>query len=94
MFGYRMARPTPGTAAAALEDAVLANAGLELAAFGAVQLEGGRRVGRLRLESTGMTIAVEEQEGHEHHERALRFRFCLPPGAYATCLLREFMKCE
>ena len=89
MFGYRMARPIAGTAAAVLEDATLANAGLELAAFGAVQMEGGRRVGRLRLESTGMTIAVENG-----HERALRFRFCLPPGAYATCLLREFMKCE
>ena len=87
MFGYRMARPAPGTAAAELEGAVLANAGLEMAPFEALQIEGARRVGRLRLEPTGLVITAEKGEGC-----ALRFRFCLPPGAYATVFLREFMK--
>lgn len=80
MFGRSMDRPAGE--ADAREEAVLAGASLDRAFFDRVGplAEGTRRVARVFVEG----LAVEA-EGD-----ALVFRFALPPGAYATVVMREF----
>ena len=68
-------------------------------------MQGGRRVARLRLlpdphppgESRVQACSYERQGGTRlsvcEHPDGLRFDFNLPPGSYATVLMREVMKC-
>lgn len=80
MFGRSMDRPTGE--ADAREEAVLADASLDRGFFDRVGplAEGTRRVARLFVDD----LAVEAEAD------ALVFRFTLPPGAYATVVMREF----
>ncbi|MBH24922.1 MAG: tRNA pseudouridine synthase D [Myxococcales bacterium] len=85
IYGHRMRRA--GQDAGALEEAVLADAGLELAAFKALGklARGTRRHNLIYLEHH----AVEAGE-----DGSLVLRFDLPKGAYATVVLDELMKRE
>ncbi len=82
IYGSRMrwAEGEPGE----LEHAVLEGAGIDPPLFQRAHLDGSRRPGRLLL--TDLAI--------ESHPDGLAFSFTLPKGAYATTLLREFMKVE
>ena len=82
MFGPRMRRPAGEPARR--EAAVLAEAGLDEALFerGGGETEGTRRPLRVRPADAA---AEEAPEG-------LRISFSLPPGAYATAVLREITK--
>ena len=57
--------------------------GVQLGALRRARLTGSRRPSRLPLPAD---FCVAE------HEEGVRVRFSLPPGAYATSLLREFMR--
>lgn len=84
LFGPKMMSPDGETAV--LEESALTRAGLVREAFHAYRklLPGARRAAVVWPDDLAVT---EEPEG-------LRFRFVLPAGAYATVLLREFMKVE
>lgn len=91
MFGSKTRAPRPGTASAELEAEILAEAGLtraKLAKLGR-SAPGTRR--RLLIWPEQLQFAVAPAV--EAEERALgagvELRFCLPPGSYATVLLRE-----
>lgn len=84
MFGAKSDPPTD------LEMGVLKDFGLSLDDFKKLKhlgLHGGRRPGKLPLEALQLTV-----EADLARERSLRFRFVLPPGSYATSVLREVMK--
>ncbi|MEZ4394047.1 MAG: tRNA pseudouridine(13) synthase TruD [Polyangiales bacterium] len=84
MFGPKMPRATGELGRR--EEASLLASGVtldDLARAGDLA-EGARRAVRVRAE--GMTITREPS--------ALRFEFTLPPGAYATVVMRELMKPE
>ncbi len=68
-----------------LERAVLARAELDERALGRAKLPGTRRPGRLFLPD----LAIRKPDFH-----GLEFEFSLPKGAYATTVLREFMKID
>lgn len=70
--------------AAALEAAVLAEAGLSEDDLRRVRTDGTRRPARLWLPVIDLSAA----------EQGLRVAFSLPKGAYATVLLREFIKSD
>ncbi len=82
IYGSRMrwAEGEPG----ALEHRILEEAGIALEALRRAHLDGTRRAARLLLH--GLDI--------EPHPEGLLFSFTLPKGAYATTLLREFIKAE
>jgi tRNA pseudouridine13 synthase len=84
MFGPKM--PVAGAALGEREAAVLAASGVSLTDLGrAGELaEGARRAVRVRAE--GLAVTREDD--------ALCFAFTLPAGAYATVVLREFMKLD
>lgn len=84
MFGPKMVAPTPGSAAARLEDEVLAAAGVRLDEFG----RGGL------AEGTRRPLAVPLGDAHAEatDDGGLRVTFSLPPGAYATVALGEVTK--
>lgn len=87
MYGSKMRAPGPDTAAGALEQEVLAQAGISpemLRAFGS-KLEGTRRPLQLPLP----TLAVEPAPARDALPPGLRLGFSLPAGSYATVLLRE-----
>ena len=85
IVGPKMRRPTDGSYAAALEDAVLADAGLSLDDFRRVRkmAPGTRRPLRARVEDASAEL---EEAGD------LVIRFRLPPGSYATILVAEVTK--
>ncbi|HTM20629.1 MAG TPA: tRNA pseudouridine(13) synthase TruD [Kofleriaceae bacterium] len=85
MFGHAMRRPAPGSPAETREDAVLADAGIELAAFG--------RAGKL-AEGTRRAAAVDlgEPAARPAGPHAVELCFDLPAGAYATAVLREIIE--
>lgn len=85
MFGVEMRAPAPGSAAEALEREVLAEAGLTLAELGTVRklAPGARR---------DASIAVLGASVEPAGPAAIRVRFTLPGGAYATAVLRELQK--
>jgi tRNA pseudouridine13 synthase len=86
MFGHEMRAPRPGSAAAELEAAVLADAGLTLDDF--------RRVGKLAL-GTRRPLAVRPTAVEVTSEGdALVVAFALPAGAYATAIAREILKSD
>ncbi len=80
LFGHKMRRATE--AAREFEDATLAAAGLKWNDFRPAT--GARRVARLRLPDVDLAAEAD----------ALRLRFTLPKGAYATVLLREIIKSD
>jgi tRNA pseudouridine13 synthase len=84
MFGDDMRWPADGSAAAAREDAILADAGLSRDAFHAV---------RAIAEGTRRDAAIEVGEPVvEPHPDGLVIAFTLPAGGYATVVMREVMK--
>lgn len=72
-------------AAASLESAILTEAALPDTAWQKAKIEGTRRLGRLLLPD----LQIEQPRADQ-----LTFRFSLPKGAFATVVLREFMKIE
>ncbi len=83
MYGPKMWAATGE--AAELEAAVLAESPVGMDAFAAVRVEGTRRMGRLL--ANDVQIALADEDG-------LTLSFSLPKGAFATTLLREFMKVD
>ncbi len=82
IYGARMrwASGEPGE----LERTVLERAGVTLEMLRKARLDGSRRPARLFLNDLDI----------EPHPNGLLFTFTLPKGAYATTVLREFMKTE
>jgi tRNA pseudouridine13 synthase len=83
VFGYKM--QPPAGEVLALEQAVLAEAGLTAESFdagGGLSQKGDRRPLRFRLEAPEL--------GYE--EGSLRLAFTLPKGCYATVVLKEVVK--
>jgi tRNA pseudouridine13 synthase len=70
---------------AMLENAILTETELPGSVWQKAKIDGTRRLGRLLLPD----LQIEQQEGDK-----LVFRFSLPKGAFATVVLREFMKVE
>lgn len=87
MFGAAMRSPPDGTAAHAREAALLAEVGLDVAAFRAVAnlAPGTRRAATIVLGAPTVAVAGPG---------ALRLELTLPAGSYATAVLREVMKVE
>lgn len=81
IYGYKLWMAED--AAGALEARVLEEEGLTLTMFRKVHLQGTRRLGRLWL--ADLTITQPEPD-------VLVFAFTLPKGAYATAVLREFLR--
>jgi tRNA pseudouridine13 synthase len=87
LFGRRMTQPTGP--AADMEEAVLEQAGLEreqVCAKDGTKLDGARRPLRIPLIEPGVDAGVDDRGPY------LLITFALPPGAYATTVLREICK--
>lgn len=87
LVGYRMTWPhgEPG----AIEHEVLDRFGLKPEMFkqhGRLRVKGARRPLRVRPADVTLAAGVDEHGGH------ITVAFTLPPGAFATVLLRELMK--
>ena len=82
MFGPKMwpAQAESGK----FEEWILARTGLTAEDFGRLRVSGTRRLGRLLVD--GLSVSG--------HEDGVLIKFGLPKGAYATTVLREFMKNE
>ncbi len=82
MYGAKMwaAQATAGE----LETAILNEAGVRLEDWQRVKMEGTRRLGRLLLPNLQVWPVAD----------GLCFEFSLPKGAFATTVLREFMKVD
>ncbi len=83
MYGYKMWQAE--AEAGALEEVILQEEGLTLEDFRKVKVKGTRRLGRLWLADLDIQ---QDEEGN------LVFSFFLPKGAFATVVMREFMKNE
>jgi tRNA pseudouridine13 synthase len=93
MFGDRMRAPAEGSLAAEREAAILAQHGLDRAAFGRVRAiaEGTRRDATIEVAD----VAVRTPDGTTAEAgdgSTLEVAFTLPGGAYATTVMREIMK--
>jgi tRNA pseudouridine13 synthase len=89
LVGYRMSHPTgePG----AMEEAIFKSHGLTTGHFkqdGRDRAPGARRAIRVKPTDTTLAAGVDEHGPH------ITVAFSLPPGSYATVLLRELMKTE
>jgi tRNA pseudouridine13 synthase len=84
MFGSRMFAPTEGSAAAAREQKLLDDEGLDAAAF--------ERLGRIAEGTRRPLLARIDSPTVEQQADRLILSFALPPGSYATVLLDEIMK--
>ena len=71
-------------AAGDLEAAIFESGGVTQEQWQKAKVEGTRRIGRLLLPELGIEAAGD----------GLRFTFSLPKGAFATTVLREFMKVD
>lgn len=80
IYGYKM--KTAGSQAQTHERGLLASFGLALEDFKALKAPGSRRTGIIYVDD----LSLESVEG------GLLFAFTLPSGAYATTLMREFMR--
>ena len=80
MFGYKMRQG--GGEAGLIEQQILAESNTTEHQWRRVHVEGTRRLGRLLVPDLSVTA----------HEHGLSLSFSLPKGAFATTLLREFMK--
>lgn len=81
MYGYKMWEAE--AEAGALEQAILEEEGVSLADFRRAKVKGTRRLGRLWL----VDLQIEEDDAGN-----LVFTFFLPKGAFATVVLREFLR--
>ena len=85
LWGVGMTRPGP--AVAEVEERALAAAGISPQELGrGRRLQGARRSTRVSLRDP------QTEAGADEHGPYIRVAFDLPPGAYATVLLREIMK--
>jgi tRNA pseudouridine13 synthase len=84
MYGPKMWAATG--AAAELEEAVLAETSVTLDHFGRARVEGTRRMGRLLMTECEIAAGADGD--------GVTLSFTLPKGAFATTILREFMKVE
>ncbi len=86
MFGPRMRGPAPGSEAGERERAILEADGIDVGTFARVGklAPGARRP--IAIPLAGAEAAAADD--------ALELRFTLPPGAYATVVLREITKTE
>ncbi|MFH2007306.1 MAG: tRNA pseudouridine(13) synthase TruD [bacterium] len=84
LFGPKLKRAPEGSSPWALEERVLARSGLQLSDFQRFRklAPGGRRP--LVVRPTEVAASADED--------TVRVQFTLPPGAYATVLLRELTK--
>lgn len=82
IYGYKMRAAL--AEAANLEAGILMEEGLTLDHWRKAHIDGGRRLGRLLINDLALEMG----------EEGLVISFSLPKGAYATTLLREFMKNE
>lgn len=82
MFGFKMKRAQG--VASAVESEILAETGITDARWRAAHTEGTRRMGRILLNDLAYTV----------HPTGVTMTFSLPKGAFATTVLREFMKGE
>lgn len=85
MFGPKMKAPPDGSRAFALESALLAAAGLDLAALARYRklIPGTRRP---------IAVAIDAVSVNAIDSETLEVCFTLPAGAYATVVLREITK--
>jgi len=85
--GGREIEPAPGTPARALEDEAIAKVGATRADFDNAgrDLPGSRRPVLLELTLDG--DGLSEESGQPPDQRAVRLRFSLPPGGYATVVI-------
>lgn len=87
IVGHRMSSPTGEPLA--IEDRILKSHGLTSGHFkqeGRDQSAGARR--SLRIKPTDLNL----EGGVDHHGSFITVAFTLPPGAFATVLMRELMK--
>jgi tRNA pseudouridine13 synthase len=84
MYGPKMWAATDE--AGALEERILEASPVTLAQFADARVEGTRRLGRLLIRGMQWSCDPEQQ--------TLTLAFDLPKGAYATTVLREFMKVD
>ena len=82
IYGFKMRFAT--AEAGQLEEKILSEAGLSLDDWRKTRIEGSRRLGRLLLDDLQI----------ESNEAGIAISFSLPKGAFATTILREFMKNE
>lgn len=87
MFGVEMKRPAEGSPAAERESRILAAAGVSFEELTALRklAPGSRR-------DAAIAIADWSVEGVADAPAAVRVRFTLPAGAYATAVMRELQK--
>ncbi len=92
--GPRMPLPRAGSAARALEEEVFAAQGVAPESFAALGrlARGGRRACAVPVEAVAVEAVSLPGEAGAPPPPALRLRFTLPAGAYATTLLREVCK--
>jgi len=84
--------------AGALEAAIQVQAEVDAADWRKVKVNGSRRFGRILLSD----LTIQPQQVHQQEPQAaeaaatpgLEFSFSLPKGAFATVVLREFMKVD
>lgn len=79
IFGYKMSNPIEESAR--LETEIFDESGMSMKTFERMRITGARRFGRITPE-----IEIAESQ------RGIQLDFMLHKGAYATTLLREFMK--
>ncbi len=87
MFGYKMRQG--GGEAGLIEQAILAESTTTEQQWRRAHVEGTRRLGRLLVPD--LDVSATSASANEH---GLSLSFSLPKGAFATTLLREFMKNE
>lgn len=84
LFGPKMRQPAAPSPARALEEEILAGAGLTREAFASFK--------RLAPGARRPLLLWPQELGVEAQDQGLEVRFTLPPGGYATVLLREITK--
>lgn len=89
MFGSHMRGPSPGSPAAELEQEILEEGGIRSTALAKL----GRKVPGTRrpLRVWPTELHAEPAPAVDELDPGLALRFVLPPGSYATVLLREIM---
>lgn len=90
MFGYKMHGAKDE--AAQLEAQILDEAGISLNDWRKVRVEGTRRMGRLLVQDLKVEPVEPSSPENELTGKQMVLSFALPKGAFATTVLREFMK--
>lgn len=90
MFGFKM-RSTSGEAGE-LEAKLMVDAGISLENWRKARVEGTRRMGRLLVQDLTVEAVEPNPSENELSSSQIVLSFALPKGAFATTVLREFMK--